>query len=209
MLIVEELALLREGVAAVLEREGCVVVGRAQITREAHDALAYDAPQLVVVGRLLDAHIAHLITTMKTPFPAPLVIVLVDTAGAAMVPDLLAAGADGVIRRSASVEELTTALGVVLDGGRHIAPSLLPSLAGSVAPDIDLTTGSGEAAMLSVREREMLVFLAQGKTNREIADELCISVPTVKSHLARVYNKLGVNCRADALGAAVNLGLLV
>ena len=63
--------------------------------------------------------------------------------------------------------------------------------------------------MLSVREREMLVFLAQGKTNREIADELCISVPTVKSHLARVYNKLGVNSRADALGAAVNLGLLV
>ena len=134
---------------------------------------------------------------------------LIAPAGAATVPELLTAGADGVIRRSASVAELTTALNVVLDGGRHIAPSLLPALAGSVAPDIDLTTGSGEAAMLSVREREMLVFLAQGRTNREIADELCISVPTVKSHLARVYNKLGVNSRADALGAAVNLGLLV
>ena len=61
---------------------------------------------------------------------------------------------------------------------------------------------------LSAREREVLALLAEGRSNREIAAALSVSLPTVKSHLVRIYAKLGASNRNEALGRAVSLGLL-
>jgi LuxR family maltose regulon positive regulatory protein len=62
--------------------------------------------------------------------------------------------------------------------------------------------------VLSSREREVLVLLAEGRTNREIATSLSVTVATVKSHLVRIYSKLEAANRNEALGRAVSLGLL-
>jgi ATP/maltotriose-dependent transcriptional regulator MalT len=65
-----------------------------------------------------------------------------------------------------------------------------------------------DESSLTVREREVLALLAEGHSNREIASSLYVSLPTVKTHLAHIYAKLGAKNRNEALGRAVALGLL-
>ncbi len=62
--------------------------------------------------------------------------------------------------------------------------------------------------MLTLREREVLAFLAAGRTNREIAGALSVSIATVKSHLVHIYDKLGAANRNEAIGRAVAAGIL-
>ncbi len=206
-MIADQLALFRSGIAAQLEALELVCCAEVQTSREAIDCL-YLEPKLVIVGSLLDADLAMTVALLKAPMPAPLVLVLAPLAERHDIAGLLAAGADGVLRRSASVVELQHAISAVLQGERFIAPTLTRELAGTVVAVIDVREGTGAASSLSAREREMLLFLTQGCTNREIAESLCLSVATVKSHLIRLYAKLGVNSRSEALGAAVALGLV-
>ena len=207
--VADELALMCTGMAAVARLAGCDVMTTAQIARDVLDAAQFDAPKLVVLGNIVESDIVQLAAAIKAPFPAPLLLVALPTGSPATVGELLGAGADGVVRRACTPDELHNAIVAVLNGERYVAASLAHTLARSVVPDIDLTAGDGSAAAFSKREREMLVFLSQGRTNRYIADELCLSLATVKSHLARLYGKLGVNSRHEALNAAVRLGLLV
>ena len=94
-------------------------------------------------------------------------------------------------RRRRAADRRPDELGVVVDaarkGGRHVAPSLHHALSGAVAlPALDDRT----ADLLTAREREVLVLLAEGRTNREIAAALSVTLATVKSHLVRIYAKL-------------------
>jgi ATP/maltotriose-dependent transcriptional regulator MalT len=91
-----------------------------------------------------------------------------------------------------------------MKGERVVAPALLSTLVGAMGPvneDVDESS-------LTVREREVLALLAEGQSNREIASSLYVSLPTVKTHLAHIYAKLGAKNRNEALGRAVALGLL-
>ena len=205
--VTDELAMVRSGLIALIEGLGSECCGQAQSARDAIDAL-HLRPTMVILGALADADVAGVVARLKAPFPAPLVLVLVPAAARHGLADLLAAGVDGVVRRSASEPEMRDAILAVLRGERYVAPTLLHELSGEVEPVIDLRDGTGTANTLSAREREMLVFLSQGRTNREIAESLCLSIATVKSHLIRVYAKLGVNSRSEALGVAVSRGLL-
>jgi len=105
--------------------------------------------------------------------------------------------------------DLLEELGVVVDaarkGGPHVVPALHRALSGAVAlPALDDRT----VDVLTSREREVLVLLAEGRANREIAGALCVTLATVKSHLVRIYTKLEAGNRNEALGRAVALGLL-
>jgi DNA-binding NarL/FixJ family response regulator len=166
------------------------------------------SPRLVIVGALADHHELEAVQRITTQQPAPLVVVLLTVAGEPALAGLLAAGADGIGRRSGTIEEIGDVVRRVLDGERVVAPSLTESLSGAFAEiDLDAVEANGDGSPLSARERELLVFLAQGRSNKEIADELSLSLATVKSHLVRMYAKLEVGTRADALAAAVSLGL--
>ena len=92
-----------------------------------------------------------------------------------------------------------------MKGGQHVVPALHAALHGGVKlRPLD----EREEEVLSPREREVLVLLAEGRTNREIASALSITLATVKSHLVRIYAKLEASNRNEALGRAVSLGLL-
>ena len=79
---------------------------------------------------------------------------------------------------------------------------------GILVGDEAATEESVGASTLTAREREVLVLLAAGHSNREIASSLYVSLPTVKTHLAHIYAKLGAKNRNEALGRAVARGLL-
>jgi ATP/maltotriose-dependent transcriptional regulator MalT len=87
----------------------------------------------------------------------------------------------------------------VVAGERYVDPTLLTG----DAPDEEF-----EPLALTTREREVLGLLASGCSNREIASTLFVSLPTVKTHLAHIYDKLDARNRNEALGRAMTLGLL-
>ncbi len=203
----DELPLVRAGLRSVLQARGVTVAGETHSARDLVTLAESCAPGVVVVGALADHHELEAVARVTAAHPAPLVVVLLGAANESSLAALLAAGADGITRRTGTIAELDDVVRRVLDGERVVAPSLTQSLPGAFA-EIDLVAVDGNGSPLSSRERELLVFLAQGRTNKEIAGELSLSLATVKSHLVRMYAKLEVGSRREALAEAVSLGLL-
>ena len=121
---------------------------------------------------------------------------------------VLLAGARAVLPRTVAPEELRDAVHRVLAGDHVVSPSLLPRMFESNGNGNGVAAPSRGATVLTLREREIVRLLGAGRTNAEIAAALFVSAATVKTHLAHIYEKLGVRSRYDALGRAVALGLL-
>jgi DNA-binding NarL/FixJ family response regulator len=99
--------------------------------------------------------------------------------------------------------EICEKLIAVAEGANVLSPSLQPGLLEQIS-----VHGARELGPLSVREREVLTLVAEGKTNRQIAEALSVSAATVKTHLARSCRKLGVSDRTAATTAAIRQGLI-
>ncbi len=205
--IADELPLVRAGSRSLLAARGVTTVAETHSGRDLVALVGATAPGVVVIGALADHGELEAVERVSAPHPAPLVIVLLAAAREPALARLLAAGADGITRRSGTVDEIDDVVRRVLGGERVVGPSLTERLPGAFA-ELDLEAIDGNDAKLSAREREMLVFLAQGRTNKEIAEELSLSLATVKSHLVRMYAKMQVSSRRECLAAAVSRGLL-
>jgi len=203
-IVVDEFALVRLGVSAVLEPLGIDVVGDTHSGRELVSRTAVDRPDLVVVGTPADLPLVDVVERLKR---RAVVVGLVTRASEQDVGLLVALGVDGIALRNGSTEELATVVERVLKGEKVVVPALLPALAGRLRLRTH-TEDDTDAVMLTFREREVLAFLAEGRTNREIAGALSVSVATVKSHLVHIYDKLGAANRNEAIGRAVAAGIL-
>ncbi len=204
-LVVDELALVRAGIAAVLDTRGIKVIGQSRAGREAVSMATFDHPNLVVCGAPADLGVAETVRRVLRLRPAPVVVALLPPAHEHQVGYLVAMGARGVALRASEPDELGLVFDAALKGGPFVVPQLHGALTGAVKlPPL----ADAEDELLTAREREVLVLLAEGRTNREIAASLSVTLATVKSHLVRVYAKLEAKNRNEALGRAVALGLL-
>ncbi len=203
-MVADELALVRLGLTSILAAQGLDVVVETQSGRELAGAVAAEQPDLVVVGQPADLDLVDTVRRLSRVRPLPAIIALVGSAQD-HVGYLLALGARGVALRSGTVEDLAAVVGAVIKGEPSVADVLHGALAGDVRP---APSDSGSSDILSAREREVLACLAQGRSNREIAATLSVSLATVKSHLVHVYAKLEAANRNEALGRAVSLGIL-
>jgi DNA-binding NarL/FixJ family response regulator len=131
--------------------------------------------------------------------PGVAVVMLTSYAGRADVVRALEAGARGYVLKAGPPEELFQAVRTAAAGSMGLAAEIVGELVGQVVnPDQDL----------SHREIEVVRLLAEGRSNRAIAEALYLSEATVKTHLVRVYRKLKVDNRAAAVSEAVRRGLL-
>jgi DNA-binding NarL/FixJ family response regulator len=202
--VVDEFALVRLGVTAVLEPLGIDVVADTHSGRELVSRTAVDGADLVVVGTPADLPLVDVVERLKR---RAIVVGLVTRASEQDVGLLVALGVDGIALRNGSAEELATVVERVLKGEKVVVPALLPALAGRLKMRTH-TEDETDSVLLTFREREVLAFLAEGRTNREIAGALSVSVATVKSHLVHIYDKLGAANRNEAIGRAVAAGIL-
>ena len=121
----------------------------------------------------------------------------------------LQAGASGFVLKDISPEDLVAAVRTVADGGALLAPSVTRRLISRFAapPSLDASVVS-RLDRLTSREREVLVAVATGSSNLEIAEDLFVGAATVKSHVSSVLTKLGLTNRAQAVAFAYESGLV-
>jgi DNA-binding NarL/FixJ family response regulator len=203
--IVDEWALYRQGVASVLRNLGIEVVGEAAGASDGMMRLWAARPDLLVAGSPAHSRLPDLIAEAKKAYPELRVLALLPVSEAGKVRPVLSSGADAVLTRLVSAEELESAVRKVAAGERVLAAAALTVLVGTKPSGSDVPA-SGHP--LTVKEREVLDLLAKGLSNREIATTLVVSTATVKSHLAHIYEKLGAKNRQDAGGRAIEQGLL-
>ncbi|MDX2785040.1 response regulator transcription factor, partial [Streptomyces caniscabiei] len=213
VLVVDDQGIVRAGFAAVIDaEEDMTVVGEAADGAEAVRLAEELAPDVVVMDvRMpqLDGIAATRIITGRDDAPRVLVLTTFDLD--AYVFDALRAGASGFLLKDVHAAELLAGIRVVAAGESVLAPSATRRLIGHYASGTGPgTTDSGALRALDAltgSQRGVLSLLATGLTNAEIAEELGITVGTVKSHVNALLRKLGLRDRVQATILAYDLGL--
>ncbi len=212
VLVVDDHALFRRGIATVLaNQKDLKIVGEAADGLEAIEKAEKLAPDVILMD-LNMPRCSGLEATQALHTKMPQVNILVLTVSDNEA-DLFAAikfGATGYILKNTEPEELIQAIFHLAQGGVIISPVMATKLLSEFK---DLETGAEkrpvkEEASLSPREEEVLRLVAQGATNKEIADSLFISENTVKTHLRNIMDKLHLANRSQAAAYAVKRGLL-
>ncbi len=205
--LVDDHALLREGLRALLERHDEVaVVGEAGTFDSALAQVAHCAPDVVVVDLKLTASTDYegmrLIGEIKRWNPEVAILVLTTFLDDDLVIRAVRAGAQGYVVKDVDTTELVRAIRALSSGGSAFDPR-------SATAVMRTMTGQHNAAdELTEREREVLRLLADGLSNTAIGQRLYISESTVKFHIRNLIRKLGVTKRTDAVYVASKRGLI-
>ncbi|MFI2413014.1 response regulator [Streptomyces sp. NPDC018947] len=203
ILVCDDHVVVRAGLLALLDSApGIEVVGEAGTGEEALALAARLVPDVVLMDLQLGEGIDGVETTRRltaAPGPSPHVLVLTTYDTDADITRAIEAGATGYLLKAERPEELFAAI--------HAAARGRTALSGPVASRVMANLRSPRPS-LTDRERDILAQLATGLGNREIARALFISEATVKTHLRRIYDKLGVDTRAGAVAVAKEQRLL-
>ena len=197
IIIVDDHALAREGLKAVLAHRGLEIVGDVASGEEAVELVKKTVPDLVLMDVRLGAGIDGLEATRRiTELGLPtrvLMLTLHDMP--AYAREALSAGAAGYVLKDTALDDLYAAVNQVLAGQTAIPISLMNAVLREPPRNVKAKVTTG---MLTGREAEVLELVAQGMTNKEIARHLTISPATVKAHVERIIAKLGVADRTQA-----------
>lgn len=194
VLIVDDHKVVRQGLRFLLAQEPeFEVVGECADGQQAVEDVARLRPDVVLLDLLmptLDGVAA--LPRMLASRPQTRVVVLTSDQDDQRIIDAIRAGAISYLLKTAGVEEVVTAVRSAYEGESRLAPSVAAKLIREVRRDHDRTDA------LSEREREVLVLVARGRSNKEIARDLGISEETVKTHVASILAKLHLADRRQA-----------
>ena len=209
VMIVDDHELVRTGLRAILEpEEDLSVVAEAGSADEALDKTARFLPNVVVMDvRMEGTSGIEACRAIKTAHPDVNVLMLTSFSEEEAVLSAIMAGASGYLLKNLGRADLLRAIRAVAGGQNLLDPSVTGRVMERLArlaarEDNQLVEG------LSQREREVLVLVARGLTNREIAGELVISENTARNHVSRILEKLRLSRRSEAATFAAQHGLL-
>lgn len=207
VLIVDDHRLVREGLAAMLSlQKDLQVVGQAANGDEALSRCRSLQPDVVLMDISMPGMNGIVATRLiRQKYLNTKVIMLTMLDQEAYVYEAVKAGATGYLLKNVGMEELARAIRDVHRGDASLHAKAQAQLIKEYAA---LAKQSRETYGLSERELEVLQLLADGHTNREIAEKLYISAQTVKTHIAHIFEKLGVRDRAEAVASALRRGLV-
>jgi len=207
VVIADDQALLRTGLRKILESEPDLeVVGEAADGGQAVEACLALRPDVV----LMDVRMPRIDGLEATRQLAGKTRVLILTTFDLneYVFEALRVGASGFLLKDAPADQLVTGIRVVAAGDALLAPSVTRRLIEEFALRPRPHTRPEQLEALSPRELEVLTLVARGLSNTEVAGELCLSDATVKTHVSRILQKLGLRDRVQAVVLAYESGLL-
>jgi DNA-binding NarL/FixJ family response regulator len=209
ILLVDDHEIVRFGLRTAFEAEpDLAVVAEAGDGEQAVRAARAHQPNVVVLDIRMGAMDGiEACRQIRGVAPGAAILMLTSVATDEAVLQALMAGASGFLLKNTARAELLRAVRLLAAGESLLDPAVtrrvtekLVSLANSQQPT--------ELAALSAREREVLALVAQGRSNREIADALVISETTARNHVSHILEKLGLHRRGEAAALAARLGLL-
>ena len=208
IILAEEHRITREGLVNLLqERSDMEVVGEAENGREAVRLASELSPDLVIMDVTMpDLNGIDATRIITSGSNNTKVIALSMYSDKQFVQGMIQAGASGYLLKDCAFEELVSAIQAVIQGNTYLSPGI----AGIVVQDYlnKLTTDRSSAdTVLTNREREVLQLIAEGKSTKEIAARLGVSVKTIETHRRQIMEKLGIFSIAELTKYAIREGL--
>jgi two-component system, NarL family, response regulator LiaR len=214
ILLVDDHALIRRGMKGQFSLQpGFSVVGEAVDGAQAIELANQLQPDVVLMD--IDMPVMDGIAAtqqIKSDRVTTCILALSAFDSDTQVMGMLGAGADGYCLKSIEWEQLIAVIQLILQGGAYLDPQIAQKVARMLKPTVvSLEVSASEVLtqpILSNREREILALIAKGHSNQEIANQLYLSLGTVKSYVRMVLNKLSVDDRVQAAAKAVRAGLI-
>lgn len=213
ILLADDHRMMRDGLRALLEREGLEVVAEAADGREAVTLALRLHPDIVIMDvSMPDLNGIDATRQLRAEAPKLKVIGLSMNADRRYVLAMFAAGAVGYLLKSSASEELIQALHAVSAGQKYVSPAIADIVLEHLTEGADARGGRNSTPpqlvkALTAREREVLQLLAEGKASKEIAAQLGVSLATVETHRRQIMDKLGLRTVAELTKYAIREGL--
>lgn len=204
VLLADDHPVVRQGVATLLEREGYAVVGEAGDGREAVEMSERLRPDVAVVDFVmpqlngLDAAVQ-----IQRRSPMTHVVLLTMYTEDQYVLDAFKVGLRGYVLKTQASSDIAQALREVLRGGMYVSPSISQTIIHACFSNVDVPEDP-----LTPREREVLKLVAEGRTTKEVAATLGVSVKTADTHRTRIMRKLDLHQTAGLVRYAIRRGLV-
>jgi DNA-binding NarL/FixJ family response regulator len=199
ILCVDDHPLFLEGIATVIaHQKDMEVVATASTAMEAIEQFQKNQPDVTLMDlRLPDMSGISALSAIRTVSPDARIIILTTSEGDVEVQRALAAGARGYMLKSTPLEELVEVIRKVNSGRKHLPTQIVQNLAAHFSDGI-----------LTEREIQVLMRIAEGDRNRDIGEHLLISEETVKAHIRHIMDKLGAKDRTEAVAIGIRRGII-
>ena len=201
LLLIEDNRLLRDGILEVLKHhKDIAIIAASGDGKNALAKIKQLKPNVVLLDLgLRSRNSLHIVEIVKKDFPQAKIIVMDLAPVQADILQYVKAGANGFILKDASLNDLLITIRTVAEGSTVLPPLLVDSLFSQIV-DNAVREGKSqlkEAVRMTTREREVIKFLGEGMSNREIGQKIRISTYTVKSHIHNIMEKLALHTRLE------------
>ena len=209
VLLVDDHAIERQGVRALLDAQpGITVVGEAEDGLEALPLVGSCTPDVIITETIMPRMNGLELTGQSLRrYPHLKVLALTRNDRKDCVLRLVQAGATGYLLKTVSTEELVAAVRAVVEGGRVLQPKTLEVVLNDYMSRVGEEHPRRASDGLTAREREVLKLIAEGNSNQDVAELLCLSRKTVETHRGNIMEKLDLHKVADLVKYAIREGL--
>ncbi|MFA5891708.1 MAG: response regulator transcription factor [Actinomycetota bacterium] len=210
ILVVDDHAIVREGIRMVLETDSALkVVADVSSGEEAIKQVREIKPDVIVMDVAMPG-LSGFETTqrIRDAYPEVKILALTVHDSEAHIFQMLRAGAVGYVLKRAPANEVIEAVKAAYRGEAILHPSVAKLLIRDYLTRVDKGQETTSFDNLSKREREIVKLIAEGRTNKEIADLLFLSIKTVQAHRANLMRKLGMHDRTELVKYAIRRGII-
>lgn len=209
ILVADSHEVVRLGISFILKcAEDIEVIAEAGVCSEVFQKTAACNPDIIIMDyRLNEGCAIDVCRQIKEKYPDTKVIMFLSPNDEESIFDAISAGADGLLPKQIKSEELTNAIRMVCNGNSMLDPAITSKVMNRVKSGF--TQPERKDAVLNPQERRILALIAEGKTNKEIAQILMLSNNTIKNYVSGILSKLNFCNRAEAAAYAVRNNLFM
>ncbi|TAK33016.1 MAG: response regulator transcription factor [Chloroflexota bacterium] len=210
VMLADDHTILRQGIRAILEAHADIqVIGEASDGRETVTKALALKPDVILMDIAMPSMTGLEATRqIKQQSPQTKILILTMHENEEYILQILQSGGSGYVLKRAAASELVHAIRAVYQGDFFLHPAITKALVSDYLKRVQSGQEVTSYDRLTDREREILKLIAEGNTNKEIAELLSLSIKTVEAHRVHIMEKLGLHSRVDLVKYAIRTGLI-